>query len=153
MENIPDLNILETVLALLVYLTISFAAYVISIKGIYDVFPNVLKALSAFATELAVHVVLCALLYALSKSGVINIPSITEELNYVIFFIFAFFLVITLIARKVTITHATNVPTSILQSITSLVMHVFYSWIISLLILVIMMRFFPESIDPSIFER
>ena len=98
MENIPNLDILETVLAVLVYLTISFAAYIISIKGIYDVFPNVLKALSAFMTELAVHVVLCALLYALSKSGVVNMTNITEELNYVIFFIFVLFLVITLIA-------------------------------------------------------
>lgn len=150
MENIPDLNILETVLAVLIYLTISFAAYMISIKGIYDVFPKVLKALSAFATELAVRMVLCALLYALSKSGVVNISNIAEELNYVIFSIFAFFLVITLITRKVTITHATDVPTSILQSVTSLVMHAFYSWVISLLILVVMIIFFPESIDPRI---
>ncbi len=153
MENIPDLDILEIALALLVYLTTSFAAYMISIKGVYDVFPNVLKALSAFMTELAVHVVLCALLYALSKSGVVDIPNIAEELNYVIFFIFAFFLTITVIARKVTITHATDVPTSILQSITSLVMHAFYSWIICSSILVLLMRFFPESVDLSIFEK
>jgi hypothetical protein len=153
MENIlnpEELNTLETIILLLVYTVISLAAYLVSTKGMYDLFPSIFKALGAFLIELAVSAVLSLAVYGIFRSTAVNLPT---ELNSLILLTFALVIIITVFARKITLTYATDIQTSVLQAVTSLVMHFFYILVISFFITFLYALIFPGSIDPSIFGK
>ena len=148
--NLEELSTLETIIILLVYTVISFAAYLVSTKGMYDLFPNVFKALGAFLIELAVSAALSLAVYGIFKSTAANLST---ELNSVILLTIVVVAIITVFARKITLTYATEIQTSVLQAVTSLVMHFFYVFVISFLITFLYLLISRGSIDPSIFKK
>lgn len=151
MENIPvyeKYGILGIVVSVLIYIIISFAAYLISTKGLYDVIPNILKAASAFLIDLAVNALTYLAIFGIFSSKAIG--SITD-FDSVAFIALAISATVVIFVRKVTLQYACNIPTSLLQAITSIVMHNFYIFLIAVFIGLWLTLFFPESFDPSMF--
>ena len=149
-SNFEEFETIEKTIFLLIYTAISFSAYLISIKGMYDVFPNLFKALGAFLVELAISIVLCIAMYGIFEATAVNLPT---AFNPVMVLTIVVSMVIITFTRKVMLNYAAEIPTSILQAINSLVMHTFYIFILSFLILLVYTQIFQGSIDPSIFEN
>jgi hypothetical protein len=149
MENIPNFEEFETIEKTIFYLictAISFTAYMVSIKGMYDLFPNVFRALGAFLAEIAVGVVL-----SLATTGILKATA--AENAPILFVTVVVSAVIIIFARKVTLNYATSIPTSILQAVNSLVMHLFYILVIALSIVCMYLTIVYGSIDFSVFEK
>ncbi len=154
MENVTiyeEYGILGIILSVIVYVIISFAAYLISIKGLYDVIPNIFKAGSAFLTDLAVNALTYLAIYGIISSKVVESVA---DLDLVVFIALAVSAIVIIFVRKVTLQYASDVSTSLLQAVTSIVMHSFYILFISTLILLALLLISPESFDPnSFFQR
>ena len=153
MENIPNFGELETIektIFLLICTTISFAAYLVAIKGMYDFFPNVFRALGAFLIELVVSTALGIAMFGIFRATATDLPT---DLNPVILLTLIVSMIITVFVRKVTLNYATEVPTSLLQAINSLVMHFFYILIITSLIALVYIQVFDGRINLRIFEK
>lgn len=153
MENIPtyeEYGILGIVLTVIVYVIVSFAAYLISIKGLYDIIPNIFKAGSAFLTDLAVNVLTYLAIYGILSSRVVE--SIAD-LDSVIFIALAVSAIVIIFVRKVTLQYASDVSTSLLQAITSIVMHSFYIFFIFVFIGLLLSLLFPGSFNPGTFTQ
>lgn len=151
MEALPNLEELETIektIFSLICIAISFVAYLIAIKGMYDVFPNLFKALGAFLIELAISAVLCIAAFQIFKVTNVGPPT---ELSLVMTLTLFVAMIITVFVRKILLNYATGVSTSILQAVNSLVMHSFYILVISFLIMLMYQQVFNGGIDPSLF--
>lgn len=148
--NLEEFEIIEIAVFYLVLTIISFAAYLITIKGMFDFFPNVMKALGAFLVDVAIGVVIAIAMYGISSATTANAPT---ELNPIILLALVVSIVVTVLARKVTLNYATEMDITILQAVNSIVMNYFYIAIIAVLITLILLMVYKGNIDPEFFKK
>lgn len=148
--NFEEFEIIELALFYLALTVISFAAYLITIKGMFDFFPNVAKASGAFLVDIAIGIVISVAMYGISN---VMSTGASTELNPIMLLAIIVSMIITILARKVTLNYATEMDITILQAVNSVVMHYFYIMVIALLITLVFVMVYKGNINPDFFEK
>ncbi|MEM7792767.1 MAG: hypothetical protein AAF546_15280 [Verrucomicrobiota bacterium] len=131
---------LSFVIVAAVYLTIFFSAYSVSLKGVFDQFPSFKKLITyGFIEQFVVFAVIGTLLFITYQIAGITGQLLSTQQNAAAGIVIAVFLALgigSIFLKQWIVSNMIDIEITFMQTITIAVMHLFYSYLIPVLVAV-----------------